>query len=48
MSHGPKGAQCEYNIDEKINEVNRTDNKMCKKICKEGSELGIGHRKIKT
>ena len=31
MSHGPKGAQYEYNIDEKINEVNRTDNKMRKK-----------------
>ena len=39
MSHGPKGAQCEYNIDEETNEANRTDNEMCKNDAKRVANL---------
>ena len=39
MSHGRKGAQCEYNIDEETNEANRTDNEMCKNDAKRVANL---------
>ena len=39
VSYGPKGAQCEYNIEEEINEANRTNNKMCKNNAKRVANL---------
>ena len=39
MSHGLEGAQCEYNIDEEINEVDRSDNDMCKNDAKRVENL---------
>ena len=39
MSHGPESAQREYNINEKTNETNRTNNEMCKNDASEISNL---------
>ena len=39
VSYGPKGAQCEQNIEKEINEANRTNNKMCKNNAKRVANL---------
>ena len=39
MSHGPKGARCEYNFDEETNEANQTNNEMCKNDAKRLANL---------